>query len=237
MNESLIGRFDGKTSPTSFLLWPILSLSLLVSLAAWPAIAQEASSGREMFQSQCAECHGDKGQGVEDAYEDPLHGGRSLVGLTEIIHDTMPEGEAELCTGERPRQLPNSSSKRSTPKKPARGTNRRDRAVPLTVGSTSTPPPTCWAASSAKARRATRTQSPILQRAQLPRRQEPIERVDPQIDFDFGEESPEPGKIGTEEFSIQWQGRPDRRRYGRLRVRPENRERCPAVGQRSSDNR
>ena len=33
-----------------------------------------------------------------------------------------------------------------------------------------------------------------------------IERIDPQVAFEFGGESPDPAKIGKDEFAIQWQG-------------------------------
>ena len=33
-----------------------------------------------------------------------------------------------------------------------------------------------------------------------------IDRTDPQVDFTFGDKSPDPEKISAEEFSIQWQG-------------------------------
>ena len=33
-----------------------------------------------------------------------------------------------------------------------------------------------------------------------------IDRTDPQVEFTFGDKSPDPEKIGAEEFSIQWQG-------------------------------
>lgn len=56
--------------------------------------------GAEIYTNQCLECHGDKGQGVEGAYEKPLAGDRSLDWLTRRIEKTMPEGEADKCVGE-----------------------------------------------------------------------------------------------------------------------------------------
>ena len=38
------------------------------------------------------------------------------------------------------------------------------------------------------------------------RKKRVIERNDPRVVFDFKEASPEEGKIGNEEFAIQWQG-------------------------------
>lgn len=56
--------------------------------------------GAAIYTKQCLECHGDKGQGVEGAYEKPLAGDRSLDWLAQRIEKTMPEGEEEKCVGE-----------------------------------------------------------------------------------------------------------------------------------------
>ena len=64
------------------------------------AHADALARGAEIYASQCAECHGDKGQGVEAAYEKPLGGPHDVAWLTRRIERTMPEGEAELCVGE-----------------------------------------------------------------------------------------------------------------------------------------
>jgi len=56
--------------------------------------------GAEIYANLCASCHGDQGEGAEGAYELPLTGDRSIVELAEVIDQTMPEGEPELCAGE-----------------------------------------------------------------------------------------------------------------------------------------
>lgn len=56
--------------------------------------------GAEVYTRQCAECHGDRGQGVEGAYEKALGGDRSVQWLTQRIDRTMPEGQADKCVGE-----------------------------------------------------------------------------------------------------------------------------------------
>jgi len=48
----------------------------------------------------CAECHGDKGQGVQDKYDEPLHGNRSVEALTKRIARTMPDDKVGSCVGE-----------------------------------------------------------------------------------------------------------------------------------------
>jgi len=56
--------------------------------------------GAEIYRKQCAECHGDKGQGVEGFYDKRLGGERTLDWLTRRIDRTMPEFEADKCVGE-----------------------------------------------------------------------------------------------------------------------------------------
>ncbi len=61
---------------------------------------QLLASGAVIYADKCASCHGDMGQGISGAYENPLVGDRSIAELASIIDRTMPEDEAELCQGE-----------------------------------------------------------------------------------------------------------------------------------------
>ncbi len=56
--------------------------------------------GEKIYASSCVECHGARGEGVEDACADPLSGDASIGELTKLITDTMPDGEPERCVGE-----------------------------------------------------------------------------------------------------------------------------------------
>jgi len=56
--------------------------------------------GRVVYQKLCVECHGANGEGVEDEYDEPLYGEKSLSALAKRIDRTMPEGEEHLCVGE-----------------------------------------------------------------------------------------------------------------------------------------
>ncbi len=63
-------------------------------------VADEPSTGRSIYLNQCVKCHGKEGQGVEGASEEALRGTRTLIELTELVDETMPEDDADLCTGE-----------------------------------------------------------------------------------------------------------------------------------------
>lgn len=87
----------------------LLTLACVVSLAMAEGDGQQPAAtpadtllerGSAIYTKQCLECHGDKGQGVEGAYEKPLAGDRTLAWLTRRVERTMPEGAADQCVGE-----------------------------------------------------------------------------------------------------------------------------------------
>lgn len=63
--------------------WFILSLFLTI-----PALGNR---GAEIYMEHCASCHGDKGQGVADEYDEALVGKKSVASLAKYIHKSMPE--------------------------------------------------------------------------------------------------------------------------------------------------
>ena len=96
----------------SFRIGAAASFALLAGMAQ-PVSAAESSSldsviaedpvlsaGLKIYAEQCLQCHGEKGSGTEDYYPDPLVGDGSIGELTEIIVDTMPEEDPDLCVGE-----------------------------------------------------------------------------------------------------------------------------------------
>lgn len=75
-----------------------LVAGLLCALAPFAAGAAEPH-GAAIYQKLCAECHGDKGQGVPEKYDEPLHGNRSVEGLAKRIARTMPDDDVGACVG------------------------------------------------------------------------------------------------------------------------------------------
>lgn len=70
--------------------------------AASSARAQEFERGKSIFAEQCANCHGDRGQGVAKHFDQPLVGDLSVRELSQVIWETMPE--------EKPKSLSNEDS-------------------------------------------------------------------------------------------------------------------------------
>ncbi|HBE68346.1 MAG TPA: hypothetical protein DDW52_09385 [Planctomycetaceae bacterium] len=168
---------------------------------------QLRARGELLYAQQCADCHGAAGQGVESAYESPLVGDDSIGQLSQIIAETMPEGEPELCEGTDANAVAAYihhafySEAARVRNRPPRFTLDRLTAEQL------------------------RQSLADLYRSFNPRplelsgqhglaaeyydgdrkRTKKIERIDPQLDFDFGKESPGEG-IKAEAFTIYWQG-------------------------------
>ena len=60
----------------------------------------EVIAGKQIYSTQCAECHGESGEGVSGVYEEPLTGDLSIQQLTRLIDRTMPDESADECKGE-----------------------------------------------------------------------------------------------------------------------------------------
>jgi len=87
-----------------------LAITLLLASGAWgkesppPAAKGKPEQalrqrGKAIYQETCAACHGDDGQGVEGAHEDPLVGDASVADLAKLIAESMPEDDPAACVG------------------------------------------------------------------------------------------------------------------------------------------
>ena len=61
--------------------------------------------GQPLYQKLCAECHGSKGQGVEDEYDEPLTGEKTIEALAKQIDRTMPDDDPTKTTPENARLI------------------------------------------------------------------------------------------------------------------------------------
>ena len=194
------------------LAW-IASLAVVAGVTSW-AKPDEISliKGKAIFEKQCAECHGSKGQGVEGEYEKPLTGDWPLEKLIRVVDKTMPELEPEVCRGENAKlvasyvfetfwQKPEQFSK-SPEITLARLTNRqfRQSVADLFAQFPGTRMPTTVNRDN-RGLRATYYDVKKMNR----RHQKKKERIDPVVDFDFGPDVPFEG-MNKDGFSILWQG-------------------------------
>lgn len=81
-----------------------INLALVLGLGpmvlAEEGVEELRQRGATIYRQSCADCHGEQGQGVESAYEEPLVGDESVGQLAQLIADTMPEGSPEDCEAE-----------------------------------------------------------------------------------------------------------------------------------------
>ncbi|HXT59639.1 MAG TPA: DUF1592 domain-containing protein [Pirellulales bacterium] len=171
--------------------------------------ADDALTGEQIYQKQCAACHGAKGEGVIDGYAKALVGDRPLDDLARVIEKTMPKDEAEKCVGEDARKVAAyiyeafyskaAQIRNSRPRvELARLTVRQYRnAVADLVGGFREPG--VW-----DGERGLRGE--YFNDKHFRRDKRVLERRDPTIDFNFGEASPVADQIDAKDYSIRWEG-------------------------------
>jgi hypothetical protein len=185
-------------------------LSLAVLAWAWPAPASDINrAGTEIYLRQCASCHGQNGEGVAEKHDEPLFGERSLKSLTRLIERTMPEDDPDLCVGDDAAAVAAYifdafySPQAAARNRPARIELSRltirqyENAVADLIGS--------FRPGSAVVEERGGLSAEYYDARNFRREKRTFERIDPRIDFDFGEGSPDE-RIGAEEFAIRWRG-------------------------------
>ncbi|MDB2346535.1 DUF1588 domain-containing protein [Verrucomicrobiales bacterium] len=185
-------------------------ITLLFMLLLASVLGEETRKrGHVIYGKLCAECHGPRGQGVADEYDEPLFGDRTIPDLAKLIHRTMPEDDAALCEDDDAQAVAAfiydtfySEAARAR-NKPVRvelarltasqfqqsaadlvGSFRRTRELGEERG---------LKASYYDGRRARRDQRKL-------------ERVDSEVRFNFKNGSPVPKEIKAEAFAIEWEG-------------------------------
>lgn len=79
----------------------LIAAVLLLTLSnAWADEPKAEHPGAKVYQQMCADCHGTKGEGVADKYDEPLIGNRSVASLTRYISRAMPDGKEGTCVGD-----------------------------------------------------------------------------------------------------------------------------------------
>jgi hypothetical protein len=178
--------------------------------------------GATIYREQCLECHGDKGQGVEDKYDDALVGNRSIDSLTRRIERTMPEDEAELCVGEDARAVseyiyhafyspaargdltpPSLDLSRLTV--PQYRTSVADLVGRFRSWSVKTPEGERGLNANYSGRPDYKKVDDKGKKVQPPKDQK-FQRVDARVQFDFKDKSPAPEKFAAEKFQVSWTG-------------------------------
>jgi mono/diheme cytochrome c family protein len=202
-------RRESPMRPEGMSLRRPLAWLVLAGLAATPAAADERP-GALLYRQRCAACHGPSGEGTPDEYPRVLAGDRSLDQITRLIARTMPsddpgslsQGEAEAVAAYVFESFygPQAQARNRPPRiELSRLTVRQYRNAVADLLATFREPPRPDDRQGlqgvyTKGRRSRRGGAAAL------------ERIDPEVRFDFGTESPDAEKIEPHEFSIRWEG-------------------------------
>ena len=196
-----------------------------LAIAAKAVAVSANHPGAAIYKKRCAECHGPNGEGVDEEYDEPLYGDRSLKSLTRLIERTMPEDDAKACVGEDAKQVAGyiyhafySPEARARLKPPridfSRLTNRQFReSIADLVGKRA------GLVGDGQGLKAEYFDSKGMNKKDKRK----LERIDGAIDFDFGEGAPIE-EMNAEQFSIGWEGSFRARETGfyEFRVRTPN---------------
>ncbi len=184
-----------------------LTLAAAWLLATSSAIAAERT-GEQIYRELCVTCHGMAGEGTKDQPK-VLAGDLSIEQLTKVIDKTMPEGEPEKCVGEDAKRVAAYIHETFySPIAQARIKPARVELSRLTVRQYqnvmtdligSFRPPSGWEEPGG-------LHGEYYKGRRTRGGDRAIDRIDPVVQFDFGEASPEPEKMEAHEFSIRWEG-------------------------------
>jgi len=178
-------------------------------IAFWPpAVARgDEQTGEQIYRELCVACHGPRGEGVAEGYPEPFTAGRSLVELTRLIADTMPSGAAEKCSGANAEKV--AAYLHDTLLAGGdRATSPRVELSRLTVGQYRHAVAELLAGLRGSARWDERRGLMASYNAIDDKGdgKQILERLDPQVQFDFGSSSPLPDQINPKVFAISWSG-------------------------------
>lgn len=190
------------------LLWLVAAgFSMAVSCFAY---GEEEKTGAQIYQNQCVKCHGGKGEGSAE-HKDPLIGDRSILELTKLIEETMPEDKPGTCTGEDAKKVAAYIHEAFySPIAQARNQPARISLSRLTVRqyqNTVTDILGSFRQKSENWGAEPGLRAEYFSGRGFGRNERAIERIDPVVKFNFGTESPDNEKIKEpRQFSIRWEG-------------------------------
>jgi cytochrome c553 len=168
--------------------------------------ADQPKSGEQIYQEQCARCHGMQGEGVKEEYSQPLQRRHSLDELRKIIDETMPADHPEACVGEDANRVAqfvfDTIYVRNDSLRPRVELSR------LTVRQYANSVTDLLGGFLGQQRPDDKRglQARYFKEHGFGGDKLALERTDARVEFDFADKSPDPEKIGSEEFAIRWQG-------------------------------
>lgn len=194
----------------SSLFRPLAAFAILSCFLSPLAAARAADvpSGEQIYNQKCLKCHGATGEGGKDVDSKPLIGDLPVKELAKVIAETMPEDDPDACVGEEAEQVAAyvhdafySQAAQERLHRPrielARLTVRQyGNVIADLVGS----------GDGLHLNDERGLKGEYFNHKHFRGDKRVLERLDPIVDFQFGEASPLPGKIEAQEFSLRWNG-------------------------------
>ncbi len=191
------------------LLRLLLAVLLLTALIGAPAAqAADPKTGEQIYRQQCASCHGAMGEGTKK-HTTPLTGDHSTIELARIVDKTMPEDDPTLCAGADAAKVAAYIHETFySPVAQARLKPARIELSRLTVRQYQNSISDLIASFRAEQKSDDRQglHGEYFRSRQFKANERAIDRVDPQISFDFGTGTPGSEMTDEHEFSIRWEG-------------------------------
>ncbi len=186
-----------------------MRLSLLVLMMSPFLLLAAEPTGAELYASKCASCHGVKGEGTKK-YKRSLEGDRSVLQLSKYVQETMPEdAPGSLSAAESEKVSAYLHGAFYSPVARDRNRPARVELARLTV-----PQYRNAVADLVQSFRGSSTwgdrrglTGEYFKGRNHDRKERVIERLDPEVKFDFGKEAPEKDKFpDPHQFAIAWTG-------------------------------
>jgi cytochrome c553 len=167
-------------------------------------------TGEQIYRAKCASCHGSSGEGTAENYPKPLAGSRTVPQLARFIAKAMPEDAPGECVGEDADKVAAYIHNAFYAKGAQRTTTLpRIELARLTVmqyrNAVADLVSSFREANHVGEERGLRAEY-FKSRRLGSNRDRVFERIDPEVQFDFGTEAPETEKFDPHEFSIRWEG-------------------------------
>jgi len=191
-----------------------------------PVVIGPGHRGAAIYEKLCMECHGKRGEGVPDKYDEPLHGNRSVAALAKRIERTMPDDDVGACVGPDAQAVaeyiyeafysPAAQARLKPPEiELARLTVEQYRTSVTDLIGRFRP----GFDAPLKAERGLKArytgfapeqygpwQEQVNKEWKRERERAKIERTDKQVAVSFGESSPSPETMQAQEFNVRWEG-------------------------------
>ncbi|GAB4462448.1 MAG: PA14 domain-containing protein [Armatimonadaceae bacterium] len=166
-----------------------------------------ASSGEQVFQKQCAPCHGKSGEGTP-AFSRALTGDLSVNQLARYISQNMPPGPKKCPPADAEKVAAYMHEAFYSPLAQERLRPARVSLSRLTVRQMRNSVSDLLAAfrPQVSAGQERGLKGEYFKSRHFRKEDRILERVDPQIKFDFGDKGPIPEKFDPHQFSIAWNG-------------------------------